>query len=131
MQRLVQVGSVVILIFYFILLSSLLSYSFLLGRDSSSLGEKISSYEKRVKGLESLESKQVLLKSKLKELVKILASETDSKEALVDLEEFALAGIKFSTVDYLDEKIKVNGEARNVLVLDALVKNLEDKGKKL
>ncbi len=128
MQRLTQVGSVVVLILYFVLLSSLLSYSLLLGGESSSLGEKIRSYERRIKGLEGLESKQVLLKSKLKELVGVLASETNPKEALVDLEKFGLTGINFSGVDYIDEKIKVNGEARDVLALDGLVKNLEDKG---
>ena len=130
-QRLAQVVSVVVLILYFVLLSSLLSYSLLLGSQANSLNEKIRSYEKRVQRLEGVESKQVLLKSKLKELVKILAARTEPKEVLVDLDNLTLAGINFAGVDYLGDQIKINGEARDVLVLDGLVKNLEDAGGEL
>lgn len=131
MQRLVQVVSVVALILYFVFLSSLISYSLLLTREKKALRGKIGIYEERVKELESVESKQVILKSKLKELLRILKFEEKPEEVLGNLEALSLEGVKFSEINYTDGSLRLRGGARDAVVLDEFVRNLEDEGKNL
>ena len=131
MRRLAQVISIVALIFNFVLLSSLISYSLLLTRERNALKKKIGVYEARVRKLKPVESKHVLLKSKLKELLKIFKIEEKPDGIFKDLETFGLEGIKFLEVNYADGNLKIKGEARDAVVLDELVQKLEDEGRDL
>lgn len=128
-RRLLQVVSVVVLILYFVFLSSLLSYFLILTGEEKSLKRKIETYEERVKGLEAVESKQVFLSSKLKAIAKVFKFEERPEEALEDLEVLVLPGINLLGINYKDKEIKINGEARDAVVLGEFVKNLEDKGR--
>ncbi|MBL7150783.1 hypothetical protein ISS86_02545 [Candidatus Microgenomates bacterium] len=131
MRRLVQVVSVVALILCFTAVSLLLSYSLLLTREGNSIGEKIDTYEGKIRLFEPIESKQVFLKSKLKELAKILEVEKKPEEVLENLDVLSLDGINFSGLNYANGKLQINGKARNVLILDKFVKKLEEEGKNL
>lgn len=125
-RRLVQMASIVALAVYFLLISSLISFFLLVKQEMASVQAKISGYQQELKLLQSREAKQFLLKEKLQELVKILESETGSVKALQSARALALTGINLTNVSYLGEELKLEGEAENVLVLDELVKSLED-----
>lgn len=128
-QRLLRVGSVVVLVFYFVLLSSLFSYFLVLRREGQSLQRKIKASELKVKELEPVESKQVFLKSKLTHLVKIFSFEERPEEILTELETLAVEGISLSAINYQEEKITVSGEAGNIFVFDQFVKKMLNEGK--
>lgn len=130
-RRWTQVISIIALIFYFLFLSLLFSYSLLITRERNFLGSKIEAYKERIKNLKEVESKQVFLKSKLKELARIFKLEKRPKEVLEDLEALPLEGISFLRISYTSEGLRIEGEARDALVLDEFVKRLEDKGRDL
>lgn len=128
-RRLVQIISIVGSILYFVILSSLLSYFLLLSREEKSVRKNIETYEEKIRSLEPVESKQLLLKAKLEELSKILKIDKKPEEALEDLETISMIGISFSNLNYAEGSLKIEGKASNVLVLDEFVEKLENEGK--
>lgn len=131
MRRLAQVGSIVALVAYFLLLSSLLSYFLILRKDKETVKKNIAVYEQRIKSLEPVESKQVFLKEKLKELTQILKFEEKPEAALKDLRSLSIPGVTFSDISYSDGSLSLGGQAEDALVLDAVVKHLESQGSDL
>ena len=129
MRRLLQIVSTVALILYFVFLSLLLSYFLFLTREENSLNKKIEINEEKIKSLKPVESKYVLLKSKLKELVEILKLEEKPKETLLNLESLIVEGISMEGIDYSGKELKIRGQAESVLILDKFVKELEKEGK--
>lgn len=128
MRRFAHVGSILALILYFIFLSSVLSYSLLLAREADSLEKKIAAYEKKIKRLEAIEAKQVFLKSKLQNLIKVLNVESEAQEILGSFKFFDIEGVNFDTIEFQDGQVMVEGEASDAVVLDQFIKNFEKKG---
>jgi len=127
-RRLVQTGSIVILLVYFLLLSSLFSYLLILGKEIDSVEAKINQQENQIKAFQAREAKQLLLKSKLKNLAKILEKKGNPEQILQDLINLSLPEISFLNISYQDNVLTIEGEAQDALILDALVKNLENQG---
>jgi hypothetical protein len=130
-RRLVQIASILALIFNFVFVSAILSYFLLLANQESDLQAEIGSYEQKIKGLKSVETKQVFLKSKLKELAKVFKIGKVSEEILDDFESLDSEGISFQKINYQEGALIVEAEAQNVLVFDKFVKDLEIKGESL
>lgn len=128
-RRWIQIGSTVFLVVYLIFLSFLFSYFLILNGEMASAQTKIENYEKQIEMLQGRETKQLLLKEKLKELVEILKSGQEPEKALQDIQSLTLEGITLTSFNYLEKELKVEGEAENALVFDALVKGLEVSGK--
>lgn len=128
-RRLAVVISIVALILYFVVLSSLLSFFLLLSREEKSVRKNIETHEEKIRSLEPVESKQVLLKAKLGELSKILKIEKRPEEALEDLEAISIMEVTLSDLNYTKGSLKITGKASNVLVLDEFVEKLENEGK--
>jgi len=130
-KRWLQIASVVVLILYFVGLSSLLSYSLFLNKKIQSLQTKIEASQQKIKNLKSVESKHLLFKTKLQELVKIFKEEESKKASLVNLDEIQMSGVSFSSVVYGSTGVKIEGTAENVLVLDKFVRQLKTKAQSL
>lgn len=128
LKRWAQAGGVAALIVYFILLSSLLSYFLLLNKEKNTLAKKIAAYEAEVKNYQSVESKQILLKAKLKELTAILQDGENPEAVLKDLETLVQPEMELKEIFYQEGGLKIEAEAENVLALDRFVKNLASKG---
>ncbi len=123
-RRWAQVGSTILLVGYFFILSSIFSYFLLLKQKAASVQAQINETEQQVRLLQGRESKQLLLKEKLKELTEILKSGQDSTAALREVQGLALEGIAFTSLSYLGNELRLEGEAVNALVFDELVKSL-------
>lgn len=130
-RRWAQVGSITALILYFVFLSSLLSYFLIVKKEENSIRNKIEVYEERIKSLKTVEAKQFFLKAKLKEISPLLMVEEDPAKILKEVEGLALKGIKFLKINYEKGNLRISGEAKDAVVMDKFVKNLEDKGKEL
>ncbi len=130
-KRLAQVASVVALILYFLLLSGLLSYYLLTTSQEQGIKKKISQYQEKVKELEPIESKQFILKAKLKELVGIFKTEEKPEELWSNVDALSIEGVEFSNISYAEGSLTVRGEASNALVLDEFIRKVEDEGSRL
>lgn len=122
----VEIGSVVVLCIFSLIVIAIYSYSFILDKEKETLNQSVNQQRVKIGNLKSLEVKQIYLKNKLISLKGILANQ--KKSQMITEAVFALLpeGISISGFS-VDEQggVKFGATSENFLTMTQFFNNLE------
>lgn len=127
-KRFLQVGSILLLIFYILILGGVFSFWFIQQRESQIVREKVKQAEAKITELQKIESLQLVLKERLQSLTSIFGKEEiNYKDVLSQLERLTPSGVDLESIDLAkDGGITISGSAENSLSLGEFLVNLTD-----
>lgn len=125
--RSLKVGSIVILLTYFLFIAAVFSYWFFLGKQLSDISQQIVTQKNKVNNLKEVESLQVVLKQKLSILNKFFLSQKgQSFNNLLSYISQISAQIKIKDLKMGKDKINLSGSSPSIPILEKFLQELKN-----
>lgn len=125
LQWLIRVGSIIALVVFVVISSSVLSYFYFLKRKTETLDNKISQAEAQVKSLQEKETKVIYLNRKLTTLASILKLQATGQKQVEAVFALIPEGVSITGFNISEEQaIEISGEARDFSSLEKLFNNV-------
>jgi len=123
-----KVGSIVLLIFYSLMVTALFSFSIYLGQESTKTTKEIETKQRQLEGLKKVESLQLVLKQRLSSLTELMSKRGASyQEWLSQLDQKSEPGITIKQITILDSGVmKISGSASQATVLTRFLDKLAE-----
>jgi len=125
-----KVASLILLIFYCLLVTGFFSYWLILRRQNEVVNSKIQSQKQRINELKEVETMQTFVQQRLSSLSPILTQEAvDYKKILTQMESLIPEGVVISKIGIDQEgRLLLTGTASNAVVLADFLERLLVKG---
>lgn len=124
--RLLNIGSIIVLIFYCLVVGATFSYAFKLNKESQQIDEEVSVKKTRINELKKIESQQILLKQRMAAINTFLSKKKVNYSKIIEyLQSIRLPGIEINRMDISEKgEITMSGSANNAVALSLFLEKL-------